>query len=162
MPRMQPKFVHLRLHSEYSIVDGIVRLDGAVAQAAADGMPAVALTDLGNIFGMVKFYQAARGAGLQPIIGSDVWISNNADRDKPFRALLLCASRAGYLKLCEWLTRAYRANQHRGRAEVNTAWFAEGGSDGLIALSGAQFGDVGQALLAENREGAEKLARQWS
>ncbi len=159
---MQPAFVHLRLHSEYSIVDGIVRLDAAVAKAAADQMPALALTDLSNVFGMVKFYQLARGAGLQPIIGCDVWISNEADRDKPFRALFLCASRPGYLKLCDWLTRAYRTNQHRGRAELHKKWFEESGTEGLIALSGAQFGDIGQALLAENRDLAQTLARQWS
>ena len=86
---MQPKFVHLRLHSEYSIVDGIVRIDDAVAAAAADGMPALALTDLSNLFGMVKFYQAARGQGLKPLIGCDVWLSNETDRDKPYRPSVL-------------------------------------------------------------------------
>jgi len=102
---MQPKFIHLRLHSEYSIVDGIARLDGAVEAAQADAMPALALTDLSNVFGMVKFFQAARSQGLKAIIGCDVWISNETDRDKPFRALLLCASPAGYLRLCDWLAR---------------------------------------------------------
>ena len=77
-----PTFVHLRLHSEYSIVDGIVRIDDAVAAAADDGMPALALTDLANVFGMVKFYKAARAAGVKPIIGCDVWITQrpNATR----------------------------------------------------------------------------------
>ena len=93
---MQPTFVHLRLHSEYSIVDGIARIDDAVAAAAADGMPTLALTDLSNLFGMVKFYQAARSKGLKPLIGCDVWIDNETDSDKPHRALFLCASRAGY------------------------------------------------------------------
>ena len=69
-----PTFVHLRMHSEYSIVDGIVRIDEVVAKAAADGMPALALTDLSNLFGLVKFYQAARGKGIKPIVGCDVWI----------------------------------------------------------------------------------------
>ena len=72
---MQPSFVHLRLHSEYSIVDGIVRIDDAVAAAKADGMPALALTDLGNVFGMVKFYQTARGEGVKPVIGCDLLLS---------------------------------------------------------------------------------------
>src|SRR5262245_36637155 len=110
-----PRFVHLRLHSEYSISDGIVRIDEAVAAAVADGMPAVALTDLSNVFGLVKFYQAARSAGVKPIVGCDLWISNEQDRDKPFRALVLCQNRVGYLKLCALLSGAYRANQHRGR-----------------------------------------------
>jgi len=159
---MQPKFVHLRLHSEYSIVDGIARIDDAVAAAAADGMPALALTDLSNLFGMVKFYQAARSKGLKPVIGCDVWITNEADRDKPHRALFLCASRAGYLRLCDWLTRAYRSNQHRGRAEIRKEWLREGGTDGLIALSGAHLGDIGHALLADNAGQATRHAQFWA
>ena len=156
-----PSFIHLRLHSEYSIVDGIVRIDDAVASAVADRMPALALTDLSNLFGMVKFYQAARGKGIKPIVGCDVWISNEANRDQPHRLLLLCRNRQGYLRLCDLLTRAYRSNQHRGRAEVRREWFADGGSDGLIALSGAHFGDVGQALLQANRAQAQELAAEW-
>ena len=111
-----PLFIHLRLHSEYSIVDGMVRIDDAVDAAAADRMPALALTDLANVFGMVKFYKAARSRGVKPIIGCDVWITHESERDAPQRLLLLCQSRAGYLRLCDWLTRAHRANQHRGRA----------------------------------------------
>ncbi len=137
-----------------SIVDGIVRIDEAVARGAADGMPALALTDLANVFGMVKFYKAAREAGVKPIIGCDVWIANEADRDKPYRLLLLCQSRAGYLGLCELLTRAYRENQYRGRAELRREWFAAAGAAGLIALSGAHAGDVGAALLQDNRRQA--------
>ena len=85
-------FVHLRLHSEFSIVDGIVRIDDALAAAAADGMGALALTDLANMFGMVKFYQAARKNGVKPVIGCDAWITNEVERDKPFRLLLLARS----------------------------------------------------------------------
>ena len=94
-----PRFVHLRLHSEYSVTDGIVRIDDAVERAVADGMPALALTDAGNVFGMVKFYEAARAAGVKPVIGVDCWLQNDADRDKPFRILLLAASQPGYLRL---------------------------------------------------------------
>ncbi len=158
---MQPSFVHLRLHSEYSIVDGITRLDEAVEAAANDGMPALALTDLANVFGMVKFYQEARARGVKPIIGCDVWLENETDRDKPFRLLLLCQTHAGYLRLTEILTRAYRANQYRGRAELKKGWFAELGSDGLIALSGAHYGDIGQALMMDNMPVAERLAGEW-
>ena len=89
-----PRFVHLRLHSEYSVSDGVVRIDDAVERARADGMPALALTDAANVFGMVKFYRAARAAGVKPIIGVDAWLQNDTDRDKPWRVLLLCASRA--------------------------------------------------------------------
>jgi DNA polymerase-3 subunit alpha len=156
-----PAFVHLRLHSEYSIVDGIVRIEEAVERAAADGMGALALTDLANVFGMVKFYRSARGAGLKPIVGCDVWIANEADRDKPHRLLLLVRSGAGYVRLCELLSRAYLENQHRGRAELRKSWLAEG-ADGLIALSGAMAGDVGAALLADQSAAAEKLAAEWA
>ncbi len=157
-----PSFVHLRVHSEYSIVDGMVRLDEAVEAAAADSMPALALTDLGNVFGMVKFYQAARAAGVKPVIGCDAWLENESDRDKPHRVLLLAQSRAGYLRLSDLLTRAYRANQYRGRAELKKRWFAESGTDGLIALSGAHHGDLGQALLVDNQPQAQRIARAWS
>jgi DNA polymerase-3 subunit alpha len=157
-----PHFIHLRLHSEYSISDGTVRLDDALALAAADGMPALALTDLANLFGMVKFYKSAREKGVKPIVGCDLWLSNEQDRDKPFRALVLCQNRTGYHTLCELLSRAFRANQHRGRAEVKKSWFIELGAEGLIALSGAAAGDVGQALLADNEPGAELAARSWA
>ena len=163
---MQPSFAHLRLHSEYSVVDGIVRIDDAVAAAAADGMPALALTDLSNLFGMVKFYKAARGAGVKPIVGCDVWLTNEVDRDKPFRLLLLAQNHVGYLRLCELLTRAYRSNQYRGRSELKREWFSETGkancTEGLIALSGAHHGDVGQALIADNHDAAAKIAREWA
>jgi DNA polymerase-3 subunit alpha len=156
-----PRFIHLRLHSEYSIVDGTVRIDEVVARARADGMPALALTDLSNLFGAIKFYQSARGQGLKPLIGADCWLTNPDERDKPFRVLLLVQDRDGYLRLCRWLTRAFRENQHRGRAELDRSWFREDGTDGLIALSGGSAGDIGQALVAGNTERAEALARDW-
>jgi DNA polymerase-3 subunit alpha len=158
---MSPSFVHLRLHSEYSIVDGIVRIEEAVDAAEADGMPALALTDLSNVFGLVKFYKEARSRGVKPIVGCDLWLENESDRDKPCRLLLLCQSRAGYTTLCNLLTRAYRTNQYRGRPEIRKGWLAESGTDGLIALSGAHHGDVGQALVADNAAQAQRLAREW-
>jgi DNA polymerase-3 subunit alpha len=157
---LAPRFVHLRMHSEYSVNDGIVRIDDAVGRAAGDGMPALALTDTGNVFGMVKFYGAARAAGVKPIIGADCWLQNDADRDKPFRFVLLCASRQGYHRLCELLSQAWLANQHRGRAEIARPWLASG-TEGLIALSGAAAGDVGQALMGDHLEAADRLARGW-
>ncbi|MDD5181237.1 MAG: DNA polymerase III subunit alpha [Gallionellaceae bacterium] len=156
-----PSFIHLRLHSEYSIADGIVRIPEAISAARQDGMPALALTDLSNVFGLVKFYQAARENGIKPIIGCDVFISNEAEREQPFRLLLLCQSNAGYLRLCDLLTRAYRENQHRGRPEVRKEWL-RGCTDGLIALSGAHFGEVGTALLNGNQATACQLASEWA
>ena len=158
---LQPSFIHLRLHSEYSIADGIVRIPEAVAAAKQDAMPALALTDLNNVFGLIKFYQAARSSGIKPIIGCDVFVSNPAERDQPFRLLLLCQSNAGYLRLCNLLTRAYRENQYRGRPELNRQWLREG-ADGLIALSGAHFGEVGAALLNGNGATARQLAQEYA
>jgi DNA polymerase-3 subunit alpha len=155
-----PRFVHLRLHTEYSVVDGIARVKDAVAAAAADGMPALAITDLSNVFGAIKFFEAARAQGVQPIIGCDVWITNERNRDAAYRLVLLCRNRAGYLRLCDLLTRAYAANQWRGRAELKREWLKP--CDGLIALSGAEGGDIGMALASGNRDQAEALARQWT
>ncbi len=150
------------MHSEYSMTDGIVRIEEAVGRAAADGMTALALTDAGNVFGMVKFYGAARGAGVKPLVGVDCWVQNEADAEKPSRALLLCASRAGYLRLSEILSRSWLRNQRRGRAEIARGWFKELGTEGLIALSGFAAGDAGQALAAGNDAAAERLAADWA
>jgi DNA polymerase-3 subunit alpha len=166
MPRAASSFVHLRLHSEYSITDGIARLDGAIARARADGMPALALTDLANLFGMVKFYTGARGAGIKPIVGADLWIADedarDPGRDVPARLLLLVKNRAGYLRLCELLTGAYLVPRRHGRAEVSRAAIANGDNGGLIALSGAQSGDVGQWLLAGKADKALERANAWA
>ena len=158
----QPKFVHLRCHSEYSIVDGTVRIDDYVDHASKDQMPALALTDLNNLFGAIKFYKTARGAGLKPLIGCDLWLENPQNRDQAARVMLLCQSLEGYLKLCALLSRAYLENQHRGRPEIKREWLAEAGTEGLILLSGAMLGDVGQALLQANAVAAKQLAEDWA
>ncbi len=159
-----PAFIHLRLHSEYSISDSIIRIGEAVSSAAADQMPALALTDLSNVFGLVKFYQSAIKNGVKPIVGCDIWITNEADRDKPARILLLCQSYTGYLLLSRLLTRAYRDNQYRNRAEIDPAWLNSNneGTDGLIALSGGRFGEIGQLLLKNKLEQAELQAKKYA
>ena len=157
-----PRFVHLRVHSEFSIADGIVRLDDIVKAAAADGQGALALTDLGNAFGLVRFYKEARGKGIKPIAGCDVWITNPDDRDKPSRLLLLVKDKRGYLNLCELLTKAWLTNQYRGRAELDAQWLETELAEGLLALSGAQHGDIGLALAAGNEEAARRHARRWA
>ncbi|MBX3592072.1 MAG: DNA polymerase III subunit alpha [Burkholderiaceae bacterium] len=163
-----PRFVHLRVHSEYSVSDSIVRLESLIGAAVADEQPAVAVTDLANLFGWVKFYKAARGRGLKPICGVDAWLTNDTDRDRPLRFLLLARNRSGYLRLCELISRAWIENEYRGRGEMRAEWFDTPGADGapmgegLIALSGAQHGDVGQALLAGNLDAAQELAKAWA
>ncbi|HZX33048.1 MAG TPA: DNA polymerase III subunit alpha [Rhodocyclaceae bacterium] len=156
-----PKFIHLRLHSEYSITDGIVRVGDAVKRAAADGMPAMALTDLANLFGLVKFYTGARGKGVKPIAGADVWIANPESPEDPRRLLILVKNRDGYQQLCNLLTRAYLQEGRKDKAEIRREWFGEIGCDGLIALSGAHLGDVGEALQNGNFDLAAERARAW-
>ena len=125
-------------------------------------MPALGLTDLANVFGLVKFYLAARSQGVKPILGCDVHLANETDSDRPYRMLLLCRSRQGYRQLCELLTRAHLQPRVRGRAEITRAMFAEVGVDGLIALSGAAQGDVGEALLQGNPTQAGSRAAYWA
>ena len=168
-----PRFVHLRLHSEFSITDGVVRIDDAVTAAVKDEMGALALTDLSNLFGLVRFYTAARTAGIKPIAGADVWMSNPQDPDQPHRLLLLVQNHSGYLNLCELLSRASLENQSRGRAEVDSAWFSEPAAKpedksakktltyGLIALSGARQGEIGAALLVGQEDQAKIAAKRY-
>ncbi len=157
---MSTPFVHLHLHSEYSLADGIVRIENLVSTAVAERMPAVAVTDLANLFGAVKFFQKAVKAGVKPILGSDVWIENPVDRNKPYRLVLLCLNRQGYLNLNQLLTRAYTEGQHSGRPCIQREWFG-GHSDGLIVLSGALHGDIGQALIGGHTDTAQRLAREY-
>ena len=152
-------FVHLHVHSEYSLSDGIVRLNDLVRSAGERGMPAVALTDTGSLFGVVKFYRDAVAAGIKPIVGADIWLENLGDLHKPHRLLLLCQNADGYRALCRLLTRAYIEGQRSGRPCIARDWLSD--TVGLIALSGAQDGDIGQALLSNNPGLAEQLARQY-
>ncbi len=157
---MQPSFVHLHVHTEYSLVNGTVRIKPLVRQVAAAGMPAVAVTDQCNMFSMVKFYRAAMAAGVKPIVGVDVWVADAAAEGQPARLVLLCKSRAGYLNLTRLVSRAYTQGQQRGIPVLEPEWFV-GCSDGLIALSGGVAGNIGRALLS-NRQGiAEQALAAW-
>ncbi|MFM8547540.1 MAG: PHP domain-containing protein, partial [Betaproteobacteria bacterium] len=163
-----PQFVHLRVHSEYSISDSIVRIDALIERASADRQPAIAITDLANLFGWIKFYKAARAAGIKPILGVDAWITNETERDRPHRMLLLARNQTGYLTLCNLLSRAWLENEYRGRGELRAEWFDETGpdggraGDGLIALSGAHQGEIGQALLSGSTAQAMPAALRWA
>ncbi|QWT47419.1 DNA polymerase III subunit alpha [Azospira inquinata] len=157
-----PRFIHLRLHSEFSITEGIVRLDAAIERAETDGMPAFALTDLAAGFGLVKFYRAARPHGIKPIFGSDLWLANEADPTNPYRLLLLVGDQDGYLRLCELLSKAYLVPDRPERAEIRRAWLDELGCGGLIALSGADHGDIGEALRNGKPALAAERAREWA
>ena len=155
-------FVHLRLHSEFSVVDGTVRIDDAVAAAASDGQPAMALTDLNNMFGAVKFYKTAQKKGVQPILGAEVMLEDLLPpvKDRPLpRVLLLAQGHQGYLNLCELLSRGWIHVGNKAQASLRWEWLQEL-SDDLIMLSGAQAGPLGPALLAGDPEQAHDVAMQ--
>jgi len=141
-------FVHLRIHTEFSIVDGTNRIDEIVAAAALDKQPALAISDLGNLFGSVKFYSEARKAGVKPLIAADVWVQvpGKDVASPPARMLLLVQNQKGYLNLSELLTRAWTRGVAQGQAIISLEWLREL-NEGLIALSGAQRGAIGQALV---------------
>ncbi len=153
-------FVHLHLHSEYSLVDGTVRIKPLIEKALELGMPAIAITDQNNLFGLVKFYRAAEAAGIKPIIGADVLLRYPDSPDQVSRLVLLCQSRTGYLNLCELLSRGYTEGQHHGIPYLHRDWI-EGSTEGLIALSAGREGDIGQALLNKHPNRARQLAEQW-
>ncbi len=157
---MHPAFVHLRLHSEFSLVDGIVKIKPLVKRLAELNMPAIAVTEHTNLFSLVKFYKAALGQGIKPIAGSDVLIFNPEDSATPHRLTLLVNNHTGYITLTELISKAYQEGQHQGVPMLRPEWIVAN-HKGLIALSGAMSGDIGKALLAENLEAAKRLAEFW-
>lgn len=153
-------FVHLRTHTEYSVVDGTLRIDEAVASAAADRQVALAITDLGNLFGAIKFYNAARSAGIKPVIGADVWLEPESSDRPPSRLLLLGAEPR---RLPEPLRTADPLLDGPACAQPRTTWTCcRSWNGGLIALSGADQGAVGQALVSGDTARARKLARRFA
>ncbi|QNU63056.1 DNA polymerase III subunit alpha [Vreelandella titanicae] len=157
---MTVPFVHLRLHSEYSLVDGLVKLKSLVSTTAERAMPALALTDEANLFGLVKFYKAAQGAGLKPIIGSDLWLHNPHDESHPYRLTLLAMNDVGYRNLTELISKGWTHGQRQGRAILDKQWVLEQ-SEGLIALSGAREGEIGRHLLSDHEQDARVLLEEW-
>ncbi|WP_421866831.1 DNA polymerase III subunit alpha [Motiliproteus sp.] len=156
-------FVHLRVHSEFSVVDGLVRVKALAAEAAKQQMPAVALTDQVNFYALIKFYQATMGSGVKPICGTDLWVENRIDpAEEPTRMTLLVKDRIGYRNLTELIAMAYQHGQGvlPERALVKAEWIKDK-AEGLIALSGAKDGEIGQALLGERLDDAQVLLQEW-
>ena len=158
---MTEPFVHLHLHTEYSIADGTVRIPALMDQCVHDGVPAVALTDQGNLFGLVKFYRKAFASGIKPIIGVDLKLQDPDEADRPFGLVLLCQNLAGYRNLTRLITRTYLEGQHRGVPLAEHAWLSRDTTEGLIALSGGIHGDIGRALVAGHAEQAAERLQQW-
>jgi DNA polymerase-3 subunit alpha len=142
------------------MVDGVVRIKPLATAVAAQGMPAVAVTDQGNLFAMVKFYRAAIALGVKPIIGVDVWLASGDESTQPSRLVLLCQTHEGYLNLSQIISRTYTEGQHRGIPILQPEWL-EGYCEGLIALSGGREGDVGRALLAGDDERLQTCLARW-
>ncbi len=156
----QPKFVHLRIHSEYSVIDGLVRLEPLMEHMVNANMPALALTDQMNLFAAVKFYKAARAKGLKAIFGCDIWLENPKDAKAPFLCTLLCQNQQGYQHLTQLISRAYQAEQPHGIPQVKREWLPIY-QEGLILLSGGMQGDIGQALLQEDLASAKAQLKFW-
>ena len=161
------RFVHLSVHSEFSLVDGIVRVsEQADASDLANvvrqrQMPAVALTDRMNVFGMVKFYKAAVKNGIKPLIGADIQVAETQRDALPTRLTLLCANATGFRNLSRLLSRAYSRRRGGDDVFVLKRWLEPDGLEGLIALSGGQFGEVGRTLLGARPERAAGLLDSW-
>ncbi len=153
---MSNEFVHLRLHSEYSLVDGLVRIKPLTKKVAEIGMPAVALTDFNNFFGLVKFYKAAQAVGVKPILGADLLVLDEDGEGNPTQLVLLVADEQGYKNLTRLISKAYQAGQRQGIPYIRRSWLAEF-SAGLIALSGGRYGEIGMALVSGRQTDAEQL-----
>jgi DNA polymerase-3 subunit alpha len=153
-------FVHLRLHTEFSVVDSTNRIDDVVKVAAKDNQPALAITDLNNLFGAIKFYKGARGKGVKPVIGAEVIIEGlGTDPTAVSRVILLVQNKQGYLNMSELIARAFTQNVVKNQAVVKMAWLKEL-HEGLICLAGAQAGPVGQALVQGDTARAYEAAMQ--
>ena len=157
---MKNEFVHLRLHSEYSLVDGLVRIKPLAKKAAEIGMPAVALTDFNNFFGLIKFYKASQAAGVKPILGADVLVLDEDGEGSPTQLVLLIADQAGYKNLTNLISKAYQHGQRMGVPTIKRSWLQKF-SKGLIALSGGRGGEIGVALVSGRSAEAEALLLEY-
>lgn len=154
---MTANFVHLRLHSEYSLANGIVRIPALIDSCVDMGMPSVALTDLTNFYGLVKFFKKTKASGIKPVFGVDLWIENPDKASDPFPLCLLVQNAIGYKNACILISKSYQEGQEFGKAITQRQWL-EQHSEGLIALSGGMRGELGQALLSNSVKTDEIVA----
>ena len=158
---MKAQFVHLRLHTEFSLVDSVVRVPELLAATVAAGMPAVAVTDQNNLFAMVKFYREALNQGIKPIVGVDLLLAETAERRGSSRLTLLCQNQEGYRNVTRLVTRAYLEGQKNGPPMVERSWLTAQSLTGLIGLSGGAAGDIGCALLNGRPQDARSQLDFW-
>ena len=157
---MPDQFIHLRLHTEYSVVDGLVRIGQLVGKVAEMEMPAIALTDHVNMFGLIKFYSSAIRSGIKPICGCDVLVENEDNPQRPTPLVLLVRDKEGYRNLTELISLAYTERASNGLLTVRREW-VQRHAKGLIALSGGRDGEVGRTLLEEGEEKAKEVLDGW-
>ena len=157
---MSVPFVHLRVHTDYSLVDGIVQVKPLVKAAAQAGMPAVTVTDQSNMCALVKFYTSAMAAGVKPICGVDIWLAPRDPAGSPSRMTLLVMNPKGYRNLTELISRGWLEGQHGALVLIQPDWL-KASADGLIALSGAREGEIGRALLEGETDRAQALLDEW-
>lgn len=157
---MTPEFIHLRLRTEFSLVDSLVRVKPLIGALEEMGMPACGVTDHCNFFGLVKFYKAAQGSGVKPIGGADFWVREDADGDDPYMVTLLAMTPKGYKNITELISLGYQQGQHQGDPYIRRDWLRQYSED-VIVLSGGKFGDVGVALLNGKSEVASSLLQGW-
>lgn len=150
-----PRFVHLRVHSDFSMVDGLQKIGPIVSAAAANNMPALALTDQMNMCGLVRFYGSAHGKGIKPLVGADFWVQSDELGDEQFRLTLLAMDNDGYQNITLLISRGYQRGHVQGRPVIDKAWLAEH-AKGVIVLSGGREGDLGKFLLKGNRQMVEQ------
>jgi len=151
-----PAFIHLRVHSDFSMCDGLKKVKPIVAKASEYKMPALALTDQTNLCGLVKFYHATHGAGIKPIIGCDFWVQSEELGDELSRIVVLSTNNVGYKNLTELISKAYLRGHVQNRAVIDKNWLVEF-KEGLILLSGGREGDIGKALIKGNQGLAEQM-----
>lgn len=150
-----PRFIHLRVHTDFSMVDGLQKINPIVGAAAADNMPALALTDQMNMCGLVRFYGAAHGKGIKPLVGADFWVQSSELGDEQFRLTLLAMDNDGYQNITLLISRGYQRGHVQGRPVIDKEWLVEH-AKGVIVLSGGREGDVGKFLLKGNRQMTEQ------
>lgn len=155
-----PSFVHLHLHTEYSLSDGLIRIDKLLSRADELSMPAIAITDLSNLFATIKFYQAAIKKGIKPIIGAECWVKNERCSEQAFQLVLLCQNQLGYQNLIQLISRSYLEKQQEDKPVLLKSWL-KNYSAGLIALSGARAGDIASFLTRNNKPLAVKYLCAW-
>ncbi|MBE8215024.1 MAG: DNA polymerase III subunit alpha [Endozoicomonadaceae bacterium] len=157
---MSCQYIHLRVHSEFSIMNGLVRIEALIQQAVDHKMPAIAITDQSFMSAQIRFYQTAQKAGIKPICGADIWVENLKKPTDPTRLTLLCMNEIGYKHLMELISLSFQYNQHHGKALCKKSWIYEK-SEGLIALSGAKEGEIGFILLSQHSDLAHPTLLEW-